>query len=124
MKRLIVIALALFSMQMAFADGTANINIKLKGALNDNRYFLCLPNIGCLSVLAAKHGKVYPVIRDFTVRGIFIADASQSLRVSPQVMPASCNVSVKENQTITIAGSIVPGLNNTVVVKNLHCSVN
>jgi hypothetical protein len=53
MKKLLLLALSLMSLQNpAFAGSTANIHIRIAGAASDNTYFLCIPNVGCLSILA------------------------------------------------------------------------
>ena len=126
MKKLFILAMTVLSMSfttLAMADNTANIKIKLSGAIHDNRYFICLPNIGCLSVLAAQKGKIYPIVHSFQMNDIFLTDASDNLKVHPQGLPASCDVTVNENQTITISGNIVTGANKSVYINKLHCSL-
>ncbi|MBV9576832.1 MAG: hypothetical protein JO149_09435 [Gammaproteobacteria bacterium] len=126
MKKLLILALTYLSIStasLAFADNTANIRIKMTGATQDNRYFLCLPDVGCLSILAAQKGKIYPIIHSIEMSNIFVTDVSNNLKVSPQGLPASCNVTVAPNQTITITGSIKTGSNKSVYINQLHCTV-
>ena len=124
MKKLLALLLVgVASIQFAFAEGgTANIKIKIAGAIHDNSYFLCIPDIGCLSILAAKKGKVYPVIRPIEMNTIFVKDA-HTMRDHNQGLPASCNVTVQQNQSITIYGTLEASGTEKVVVKNLHCVV-
>lgn len=123
MKKLLVLALSIITMQVAHADDTANIKIKISGAMKDNRYFLCMENVGCLSILAAEKGKVYPVFHQIPMDNLYITDANNNFAVYGQGLPSSCNVTVDTNHTITISGSIAPGPHNTVRVNQLHCTV-
>jgi hypothetical protein len=124
MKKSLIVLIALICVQTAaFADDTANIKIRINGAIHDNRYFLCLPNVGCLSILAAEKGKVYPVFHPIQMSGIFVTDVSSGYQLSPQGLPSSCDVTVDTNKTITISGSITTTKNNGVRVNQLHCSV-
>lgn len=126
MKKLFMIFFALMSLQtfsMAYADNpSANIKIRISGALSDNRYFLCIPNVGCLSILAAERGKVYPVFHPVNVRAIYVTNVS-TFRVIPQRFPSSCNVTVDMNKTITISGNITHSNSRGVIINQLHCSV-
>lgn len=122
MKKLIALCLALLITQCAFADGTANINIKVSGAVQDNRYFLCIPNVGCLSILAAERGKVYPIYHPVEMHNIYVTNL-QNLQVYSTGMPDSCNVTVDTGQTINIYGTIANGSKGSVYINNLHCSV-
>lgn len=123
MKKLLVLLIALVGMQTVFADDTANIKIKINGAVRDNRYFLCLPNVGCLSILAAQKGKVYPIFHPIEMSGIFVTDVSTGYRVSAQGLPSSCDVTVDTNKTITITGSIAVKKDNSIHLNQLHCAI-
>lgn len=124
MKKFLILLCALSYIQMGYAADTqtANIKIKISGALNDNRYFLCLPNIGCLSILAAQKGKVYPIFHSIQMDNFFVTNMN-SFRVTPQGRPDSCNVTVNTNQTLTIYGKLIPGPDDTVHVDKLRCVV-
>lgn len=122
MKKLFILLAALVCMQVAVADEAAKIKIHMSGAGNANRYFLCLPDVGCLSILAAEKGKTYPIFRPIEMSSIYITDVSHSLRVSNQGLPRSCQVTVQPNQTLTISGNIVAGQNG-VRVNQLHCTL-
>jgi hypothetical protein len=121
-KWLAVMLISLASTQFAFADGAANIKIKIAGAIHDNSYFLCIPNIGCLSILAAKKGKAYPVLHAVEMNTIFVKD-THTMRDHNQGLPSSCNVTVKENLSITIYGTLEAKGTEKVQLKNLHCVV-
>jgi hypothetical protein len=103
-------------------DATANIRIKLSNPAHDNRYFLCMQGVGCLSVLAAQKGKVYPVFHSVEMDNLYVNNVS-SMRLSPQGLPKSCDTTVQPNQTITISGQIIPGPDDSAYIKNLHCTV-
>jgi len=108
-------------MQCALAEGAANIKIKVSGPIHDNRYFLCIPNTGCLSIKAAKRGKVFPKFNGLEMNTIFITDLS-TLRVYNQGLPKSCHVTVNTKQTITIYGNLVKR-NDRIDLDNLRCAV-
>ncbi|RDI44550.1 hypothetical protein [Aquicella lusitana] len=121
---ILVLALALGCMQFANAAETdaANIKIKIAGATSDNRYFMCMEGIGCLSILAAQKGKVYPIFHSFNMDYIYIANLEDNFRLSKQGLPKSCDTTVNTNQTVTIYGKI-QAKNGAVYVQNLHCTV-
>jgi hypothetical protein len=124
MKKLFILLLSLMLMPVAFAYDAANIKININGAPNTNRYFLCLPNVGCLSILGAKKGKIYPVLNKVEVSRLYVVDARDNLRIHPQgLLPASCKVTVNQKQTITISANLTTGTNNKVTLNQLRCSV-
>ncbi len=123
MKKLLIALMAVTCMQVAVADDAAKIKIRISGAAHDNRYFLCLPNVGCLSILAAARGKVYPIYRPVEISGLYVTDVNNNFRVTSQGLPNSCDVTVQPNQTITISGKISVIQNNTAMINGLHCSV-
>ncbi len=125
MKKFFAILATVGCIQFASAAdmNAANVSIKISGALADNRYFLCLPDVGCLSIhAAAKKGKVYPVFHSFDMEKIFVANLN-TYRIYPQGLPDSCNVTVNPNQTLTIYGNLVTKADQTRVEK-LRCTVN
>lgn len=125
MKKLLIVFIALVTAQVAFAanSNAANIKIKIRGATSDNRYFLCLPNVGCLSIYGAERGKVFPIYRPVQMGSMYVVDANHSFQMSAQGTPSSCNGTVNTNQTVTISGSIAPGSDGTTRINQLHCSV-
>lgn len=123
MKKLLVLLLSLLLVQTAFAYDATNINIKISGAIHDNRYFLCMSGVGCLSLKAAKQGTVFPILSQVKMRSIYVMDAANNMQLTPQGLPRSCNVTVEKNQTITISGHLVPGANKGTTLSQLHCSV-
>lgn len=123
MKKLLILILSVVCMQMAFADNAAvNIKIKISGAVSNNRYFLCLPDIGCLSILAAQKGKIYPIFHQIDMEGVYVTNV-EDMSVYPQGLPKSCDVSVDTNKTLTISGHLISGANGRAQVKNLSCSI-
>jgi hypothetical protein len=125
MKRAISLILSLLCLQTAIASpaDTANIRIKVTGAVSDNTYFLCLPNVGCLSILAAQKGKIYSIPGQLRVDGIFVTDVDHNFRVTPEGLPSSCDVTVQPSQTVTISGHINPGPNQSATISGLRCTV-
>lgn len=122
--RKLIAALTLFVACLSSANAfeAANIKINLSGPVNDNRYFLCLPNVGCLSVLAAKHGKVYPINHEIDLKGMYVMNVAENFRLDKQALPASCNMPVEKNQTITLTGQITTSSTNETHISQLQCS--
>jgi len=121
MKKLVCLLLATLCLQQTFAANTANVKVRIAGPINDNTYFLCMPDLGCLSMLASKRGKVYPMMNNVEMNTLFVTNA-RNMRVYNQGLPSSCNVTVKKNQTITISGTLNTS-GEKVRVNNLRCSV-
>lgn len=122
MKKWLLLLCAITSTQMAFADDATNIRIKISGASSDNRYFLCLPNVGCLSILGAQRGKVFPIFRPITMSAIYIEDVTNQIHLAPQGLPASCRGQIETNHTLTITGTLTGSGNNTHI-NGLHCTI-
>jgi hypothetical protein len=118
-----VLSLSLHTL-VGFADdnAAANIKIKLTSSVHDNRYFLCMEGVGCLSVLAAQKGKVYPVFHPVEMDNLYVNNVL-SMRLSPQGLPKSCDTTVQPNQTITISGQIIGGPGDSAYINNLRCTV-
>lgn len=114
--------LSIICIQPCYADATANIHMQISGAAKDNAYFLCLPNVGCLSILAGDHGKTYPIYSTVDLSSMFVTNADRSLRVTAQSPSASCNTTVEPGHNVTISGQIVTVGNGNVKINNLHCS--
>lgn len=123
MRRFVAaLLMMILSVSVAFADDNpAKIKIKISGGIHDNSYFLCMPDMGCLSILAAKKGKVFKMMNQFEMNTLFIMDRN-NMSVHNQGLPASCDVKVKNNQTITISGSLAKQ-GDKVKVNQLRCSV-
>lgn len=121
MKKIIALILSLACMQLIYAADAANIKIRLSGPTHHNSYFLCIPNIGCLSIDAANKGKIYPVLHDFAMNPIYITDIN-SYHAYSQGLPSSCDLTVQQNQTITISGKLVVQ-SGGIRVNNLRCAI-
>lgn len=109
-----------------FADNgsdTANIHMRIAGATPDNRYFLCLQGVGCLSILAGDEGKIYPIYQSIVMDNIYVTDVAQNYRVSGQGLPASCDVTVNPGQTLNVGGELTPMSNGSTAIEGLHCQV-
>jgi len=107
--------------QFAYAANTANIKIRINGPITDNRYFLCIPDVGCLSMLAAKKGKVFPFYRTVEMNTLFVTNVLNN-RLYNQGLPKSCQVKVDPNKTITISGTLYAG-QDQVKLSKISCSV-
>lgn len=118
MKKLFLVLTLLVVNFSAFALDIATLRMDIKGPVNDNRYFLCLPNMGCMSILAGNRGKGFPV-NPGKVQNIMAADM-KTRHMDVQPLPASCNVSLRENQTLIIKGNLITKPNR-VNISNLHC---
>lgn len=125
MKKVLFLLASLIFMPVAHAYdyNAANIKINISGAIHNNSYFLCIPNIGCLSIMAAKKGKVFPILHPIEMDNIYVLDRGNNYRIQSQGLPKSCNVTVATNHTITISGNLSVGANNQVRLSGLHCSV-
>lgn len=121
-KILLFLSVFFVSMSWAYATDTSQIKIQLAGNIKDNRYFLCLHNVGCLSIKAAKKGKIYPVFHEVEMDNIFVVNLANN-RLYSQGLPESCNVTIKPHQTMTISGNFAEGANDSVNIKQLKCSV-
>ncbi|MFZ2315169.1 MAG: hypothetical protein WAW86_05880 [Gammaproteobacteria bacterium] len=124
-KFLVAVILIVCNMQFAKADEsihTANIKINIAGTNQQNTYFLCLQGIGCLSIHAAQKGKIYPVTHDIAMDNMYVVNQN-TMELYKQGLPASCHGDVKVNQTVTISGKLVQGVNNTVHVSQFRCTV-
>lgn len=122
-KRLIVLLLSFIFMPAVHATSATRIQIKIDGPIKDNRYFLCMSGTGCLSIMAAKKGKVFPILRPVQMNNIFILNLKNNMRITPQGLPSSCDKTVNPNQTITITARLTNGKNNLPQLNGLHCSV-
>lgn len=123
MKNLLLLLLTLCWFQLSYASSeTANIYIKISGALADNRYFLCIPNIGCLSILAAERGKIYPVIHPFKLYALYITNLDNA-RVYYEGLPSSCQGTIDTNKSVRIYGRLSQGANKSILIRGLHCTI-
>ena len=109
MKKLLGIICLICSIQPVFADHTAKLQIKVAGTSQNNTYFLCVNHNGCMSMHAAAHGRSFPVDPGKVTR-IYMVNA-KNLQMIRQAIPSSCNIDIKENQTITVSGKIAQRAN-------------
>lgn len=119
MKKLLIGVLSLMIMGSAFADPM--LRIKINGPIKDNRYFLCVSQGGCVSMLAASKGKMFPLNGGGGIHNIIIANlANKSMQ--PQRLPSSCNVTLDGDKTLTVFGTLVTN-GQRAAISNLRCSV-
>jgi hypothetical protein len=120
MRALVTLVLGIILLNSAYADGVANLRIKVSNQLKNNDYFLCLPDAGCFSIAAAAAGKVYK-IDSGTVTGLLTADVPKG-RLYAQDLPKSCQVTVDGDRTLTISGKLRI-INARVDLTQVHCQV-
>ena len=123
MRKLIsVVACSLIASMSAIAHAEdAHLQIKVSGTDKNNTYFLCTDGVGCVSMFAADHGRTYPLTPG-QIERIYMVNRT-NLRTYFQPLPASCNVTVNGNQTLTVKGKVVTDRNNNARIDHLECSV-
>lgn len=121
MKKIIAVMLTILATS-AFAD-TAHLKIKVSNPTKDNKYFLCLYGVGCLSMRAGNDGKAFPIgtIDVGNIQRVVITDVSD-MSISTQPTHESCRVKLNSEQTLTISGHLT-SKNNKPYIDNLRCSV-
>lgn len=119
MKKLLVLIIGLVCFSSVFADAT--LRMKIAGPINDNRYFLCVTGVGCVSIFNGNKGHTYPLQAGEVSRIYTVNASNMSFRL--QGMPSSCNVTVKDNQTLTVSGRLVEGPNKMYSMSDLRCTV-
>ncbi len=123
MKKLLGIAACIIMTSLstlAFADNSKLV-IKVSNTDKNNTYFLCVDGVGCVSMFAADHGKTYP-LSPGQIERIFMVNRT-NMRTYFQPLPASCNVTINENQTLIVKGKVVNDSKNNAHVDHLECSV-
>lgn len=121
MKKLLLIIIMMIFIPISYANEEAKIKIRVSGPIHNNRYFLCIPDIGCLSIYASQKGKVFKILNGAEMNTIFITDVTNR-RLYNQGLPHSCDVKLNTNQTITINGVLAIS-QNKVSLNNLHCTI-
>src|SRR5579872_168553 len=116
MKKLLLTLVSsalLISSSIALADDApAKLRLHISGATN-NTYFLCISTMGgCVSILAGDKGDTYPM-RVGLVEDIGTIDGATE-QVQMQPTPASCKLTVKQGQVLTVSGKLAPTKNNSV----------
>lgn len=128
MKKLFALMLAVglstagFMQSAAYADGTANIRIKISTPTTSGRYYLCT-DTGCLNIKAAFQGKVFSFYQPITISVLYVLDLYSKFRLTPQNVPSACQTTIQENQTMTIRGRLVPGPGGTATLQGLSCRI-
>lgn len=121
MKKLVLLLCGFLLIQCLYAEDLAKLRIKISGASSDNKYFLCVGNVGCVSILAGNQGKLYPM-NNGDISYVYTTNVT-NMRLYPQKLPESCNISVKNNQTVTVTGHIVKSSNQQIYISNLNCKL-
>lgn len=122
MKKLILILMSMMLVNIAHAGNPPTLRLKIAGSNKNNTYFLCVANLGCVSLYEGAEGKKYPMDAG-KVYYIFTANA-KNFRMYTQPLPSSCKVNLSNNQTLVVSGKLVRGVNNgNAYIDNLACSV-
>lgn len=121
MKKILIALISLMFMGSTFAYDSAKLKLKIAGPIKDNRYYLCISNAGCISMLAANKGKAFHMDAG-KIRNIF-AFNMVTTKLYAQPLPSSCDVNLDNQQTVVISGKLVEGPNKTVYLNNLSCKV-
>jgi hypothetical protein len=119
MKRLLSTIMSIMLIQPIHANEFAKLHIKISGALHNQGYFLCINNVGCVNMSAGN--QTFPMSSGSI--NYIIPVTFPNNQAHPQALPKSCAIAVKNNQTITITGSLKASTNDAVYISHLHCKV-
>lgn len=111
-----IVMCMLTSSVFAFDGSKLRINV----TSNAGNEYLCVSQLGCINI-AQGHGRSFP-LPPGNVSYIFLANGN-NYRMFPQPLPNSCNVSVKENQTLVVSGSVAKAGNDNMHINQLRCSL-
>lgn len=124
MKKTIAILLSLLAFNAAHAEGQARLSINIAGNTEKNTYFLCVYNVGCLSmkIAKAKH-REYPITTNdiANLKQLFIANGN-TMQLYRQPITESCHKAVEEGQKVTITGQLVV-TGTTPHINHLQCKI-
>jgi hypothetical protein len=118
-KLMVSMSLVLFIYTSASSAGT--LRMRIAGPIKDNRYFICVSGVGCVSALNGNKGHTYPM-ENGEITNITAINATNSLRYLA-ALPASCHATIGEGQTLTLSGNIVEGTHNRYALTNVRCSI-
>lgn len=124
MKKLLAMLSCLLLSSSVFAADYAMVKVHIADPIKENKYFICLYNVGCLSIRAGDNGKVFPMMaQDIgNIEKFVITDVSDNMRMYTTPSNNSCDVQVNGGQTLTVSGQLVV-TSAGPTIKNLHCSV-
>lgn len=123
MKKLVAAAISLVILTSAAHADDAKLKMKITGPVNNNRYFLCVSTVGCVSIFAGNKGKIYP-LDPGAVTNIYTVDAANmSMHMQKAAMGNCHDINVQDNQTLTVSGKLTPEANGAVGISNMHCTV-
>lgn len=117
MKKIMSMLLSLLLIQPVYAE-FAKLKLNISG-VSSNKYFLCVSNVGCVNIKTGNHGTIFPM--NTGKIGYIMPVSSANLYLHPHTLPKSCNIDVKEKQTITIKGHLSVGTNGQISIVGLNC---
>jgi len=117
----ISLLIGVLSLSVFGSVNAANLSVKMTGSTNNNRYFLCLYDVGCLSMEKSAQSSQFPISSGAMKNLLKIAVTdTRTMQVYTQPISRSCQVEVNNNQTVNITGHLsVEG--NTVRINQLEC---
>lgn len=123
MKKIIALMLSVALISPIYAAEVAQLKINIKDASRENKYFLCLYGVGCLSIHAGNRGKIFPIVPiDIGNMTKMVITDAENMAMYTQPNVDSCNVVLKSNQRLTISGQLVIK-NNMPHIDHLACRV-
>ena len=113
--------IGVLSLSVFGSVNAANVSVKMTGPTHNNRYFLCLYDVGCMSMEKAAQQNKFSISSGTMKNLLKIAVTdTKTMQVYTQPISHSCQVEVDKNQTVNITGSLsVDG--DTVRINQLEC---
>lgn len=123
----LILIMAIIFMKLGYADDvssnpTANIRLAISGAGKTNRFYLCMPGVGCLSLTAGAKGQVFKMMSPIEINRLFLSDIEKR-NLSFANPPKSCANTVDLNQTVTFKGRLITDGKNRLTIEGLTCSI-
>lgn len=119
MKKYLIAALSsVILANTAFADAPL-VQSKVTGT--QPTQYICISSLGCLNIAQIKTGRKFP-LGSGDIGYIFLSDI-KTLRMYPQKLPASCQITVPEDKTLIISGHVSKAANDNMYISHLKCSV-
>lgn len=99
------------------ADQLPKLHMKITNTLKGQQFALCL---SATCYVLSDHQKEI-ALADNTVSSVVMTNMN-NMQMYTQVLPESCKVNLKNNQTLTVTGKLV-GKEQSVFLNDMKCSV-
>lgn len=121
MKKILLTTLIFISFlpALSVAGDIAKLRIALEGLSHKQTDLLCISSRGCFSLGAAKSTEF--AIDAGEINGLYMASTT-TLKMYPESLPASCNVTVKEGQTLVVSGYGADS-EKGIIISKLKCKI-